>query len=197
MRYNARLLPKCKVVETAIVCMFEPIYDIDNIAQKSARSGWPIPVPTFPIADKIPSKETFGLVKIRTESLVKAMHANGRTNLKIRSVSEYPYNCVGMVFCSRRASVDIKHIYDILAHDGYNEISREKLIPGDLVLYTYCEKPSHVGMVSCVSPYELLVLSKWGKDGEVEHDYRQVPNELGIPTAYFSTRTEYVTEKLF
>lgn len=58
------------------------------------------------------------------------MNANGKTNLKIRSVSEYPYNCVGMVFCSRRASVDIKHIYDILTQDGYNEINRDKLIPG-------------------------------------------------------------------
>lgn len=102
--------------------MFEPTYDIDSNVQKFARSGWPIPVPTFVIADKIPSKESSGLVSIRTNALVNEMNASGKTSLRIRSVSEYPYNCVGMIFCSRRASVDIKHVYDILTHDGYNEI---------------------------------------------------------------------------
>ena len=177
--------------------MIESAYDIDRNTEKSARSGWPIPIPTFVVTDKIPSKATFGLVRIRTNALVNDMNAKGKPRLKIRSVSEYPYNCVGMVFCSRRASVDIEHIYDILTQDGYNEIRKDELVPGDLVLYTYQDEPSHIGMVSCVSSYELLVLSKWGKDGEVEHDYRQVPDELGNPTAYYSTRSEYVTEKIF
>lgn len=177
--------------------MFEPTYDIDRNAQKFARSGWPIPVPTFVITDKIPSEATFGLVRIRTDALVKEMNASGKTNLRIRSVSDYPYNCVGMVFCSRRASVDIEHIYDILTQDGYTEIRKDELIPGDLVLYTYQKEPSHIGMVSCVSSCELLVLSKWGKDGEVEHHYKQVPELLGSPTAYFSTRIKNVTSNIF
>lgn len=176
--------------------MIEPAYDIDRNLGKFARSGWPIPVPTLLITDRIPSKNTFGLVKIRTDALVNEMNAKGMTNLKIRSVSENPYNCVGMVFCSRRASVDIEHVYDILAQDGYNKIEKKELIPGDLVLYTCHDEPSHIGLVSCVSSIELLVLSKWGKDGEVEHDYRQVPEWLGIPTAYYSTRTKHVAAKI-
>lgn len=177
--------------------MFDSKCDIDANPEKFTRSGWAIPAPRYVIADKVPSKETFGLVKIRTTALVEEMNAKRKASLRIRSVSEYPYNCVGMIFCSRRASVDIEHVYDILTYDGYNEIMKDELIPGDLVLYTYQGEPSHVGMVSCISPYELLVLSKWGKDGEVEHDYRQVPDELGVPTAYYSTRTRYVTEQIF
>ena len=177
--------------------MFDSKYDIDADSGKFARSGWAIPVPQFVVTDRVPSKETFGLVKIRTTALIDEMNARRKTNLKIRSVSEYPYNCVGMIFCSRRSSVDIEHVYDILMYDGYNEIMKDELIPGDLVLYTFQDEPSHVGMVSCVSPYELLVLSKWGKDGEIEHDYREVPYELGVPTAYYSTRAEHVTEQLF
>ena len=172
--------------------MFEPTYDIDSNGLKFARSGWPIPVPRLAILDEIPSSATFGLVRIRTDALVNEMNAKGKTNLKIRSVSEYPYNCVGMVFCSRRASVDIEHVFDILTQDGYNKISKDELIPGDLVLYTFDDEPSHIGMVSCVSSFELLVLSKWGKDGEVEHDYKQVPEWLGTLTTFYSTRTEYV-----
>ena len=83
-----------------------------------------------------------------------------------------------------------------LMQDGYNKIEKNELIPGDLVLYTYHNEPSHIGMVSCASSFELLVLSKWGKDGEVEHDYRQVPERLGIPSAFYSTRTGYVAAKI-
>ena len=160
------------------------------------RSGWPITVPRFAFADRIPSNTTAGLVAIRTTALIESMEANKKTNLEARSKSEAQYNCVGMIFCSRTEIVDIKHIYDILKHDGYNRIGRLHLAAGDLVLYIDKDKhePSHIALVSSVSSIDLRVLSKWGKDGEVVHDFRQVPDNLGVPTAFYSTRVSHVTE---
>ncbi len=160
------------------------------------RSGWPITVPRFARADKIPSKEHSGLVEIRTEALVDLMRENEKTNVKILSVSEDQYNCVGMIFCSRTADVDIRHIDEILKQDGYNVIEKKKVVAGDLVLYTFQKKYSHVGMISCVSELDLRVISKWGKDGEFEHEYRDVPFHLGIPTDFYTTRANNVTEQV-
>ena len=157
------------------------------------RSGWPITVPRFPRAERIPSKEHDGLVEIRTTALVDLMKENKKRNLKILSMSEDEYNCVGMIFCGRSAKVDIKHVDEILRYDGYNRIKKDEVVAGDLVLYTFENKYSHIGMVSCVSSFDLRVLSKWGKDGEVEHEYREVPANLGVPTFFYSTRGNHVT----
>ncbi len=127
------------------------------------RSGLPITVPRFDRADKIPSREQTGLVEIRTTALLDLMSANDKRNLEIRSLSEDKYNCVGMIFCSRTADVDIKHIDEILTQDGYNVIQKEKVVAGDLVLYTFENKYSHIGMVSCVSRLDLrVVLTRFG-----------------------------------
>ena len=157
------------------------------------RSGWPITVPRFPRADLIPSKEHDGLVEIRTTELVDLMKENNKRNLKVLSTSEYEYNCVGMIFCSRSANVDIKHVDEILRHDGYNMIQKDEVVPGDLILYTFEDKFSHIGMVSCFSSFDLRVISKWGKDGEVEHEYREVPVHLGVPACFYTARAKNVT----
>lgn len=160
------------------------------------RSGWPITVPRFTRTDKIPSKEHSGLVEIRTEALVDLMKENDKRNVKILSLSEDKYNCVGMIFCSRTADVDIKHIDEILKQDGYNMITKDEVAAGDLVLYSFENKYSHIAMVSCVSRFDLRVISKWGKDGEVEHEYRDVPVHLGEPTHFYTTRTKNVTVQI-
>lgn len=160
------------------------------------RSGWPITVPRFDRADRIPSKEHSGLVEIRTTALMDLMRDNDKRNLEVRSLSEDKYNCVGMIFCSRTANVDIKHIDEILTQDGYNLIEKEKVVAGDLVLYTFENKYSHIGMVSCVSRLDLKVISKWGKDGEVEHEYRDVPFHLGEPAYFYTTRAENVSVQI-
>ena len=160
------------------------------------RSGWPITVPRFDRADRIPSREHSGLVRIRTTALLDLMRGNDKKNLEIRSLSEDKYNCVGMIFCSRKADVDIKHIDEILTQDGYNVTEREKVVAGDLVLYTFANKYSHVGIVSYVSRLDLRVISKWGKDGEVEHEYRDVPFHLGEPAYFYTTRAENVTVQI-
>ncbi|MCY4071748.1 MAG: hypothetical protein OXG60_10645 [Chloroflexi bacterium] len=157
------------------------------------RSGWPITVPRFSHSDRIPSKEHDGLVEIRTAELVDMMKENKKRNLKVLSTSEDEYNCVGMIFCSRSAKVDIKHVDEILRHDGYDKIQKDEVVAGDLVLYTFENKFSHIGMVSCVSSFDLRVVSKWGKDGEVEHEFREVPFYLGVPAYFYTTRAKNVT----
>ena len=188
-----------KISAIATRCMFYIRNNIGGTIAGYTRSGWPIPVPKFTISDRIPSKESHGLVDIRTTALIDEMKSHQKTSLKLRSASEDPYNCVGMIFCSRKVSVDIEHIYDILRNDGYNIIMREQVVAGDVVLYTLQREPAHVGLVSCVSVENrriigLQVLSKWGKGGEVEHDYREVPVHCGIPTAYYSTRKNHDAE---
>ena len=158
------------------------------------RTGWRIPQLDLWDVYRDPSEETSALISIRTEALVSEMRRGQKTSPEIRSLSSSLYNCVGMVFCSRRAHVDISHIYDILRHDGYNQILRRQLVAGDLVLYTLGQEPSHIGMVTCISALDLRVLSKWGRIGEVEHEYRDVPAHCGTPSAYYSTRVNHVAQ---
>ena len=155
------------------------------------RSGWRIPQLDMRSVYKSPLEESAALQRIRNQALLASMQANQKTSPVQMPASNSLYNCVGMIFCSRRAFVNIAHIYDILKHDGYNLVKQESLAPGDLVLYTQNEEPVHIGMVSSVSSVDLRVLSKWGKDGEMVHDYREVPAHCGTPTAYYSTRVSH------
>ncbi len=156
-----------------------------------ARSGKEIPQPK---AWKVEAEQrTQSLVRLRTEVLVDDLGKKGKSRLKIRSTSSYMYNCVGMIFANRRTWIDIEHIYAILKEDGYKEISDQKLDAGDIVLYTDANKPSHVGIITCVYPsigqiLNTRVLSKWGRDGEVEHHLDDVPAFCGKPTSFWSEK---------
>jgi hypothetical protein len=53
-----------------------------------------------------------------------------------------------MIFANRRIFVDIDHIEQILEDDGYEEINREDVVAGDVVLYRdNYNNPSHVALV--------------------------------------------------
>ena len=165
--------------------------DIKHPKPIYARSGWEIPQPNPNDIDAERQSQT--LVRIRTTSLIDDMTRSSKRNLKIRSLSSYMYNCVGMIFANRRAWIDIGQIYDILREDGYNEISLEQLDLGDVVLYTFYNKPSHIGLVTVVHPMigqipTIRVLSKWGRDGEIEHHYEDVPFNCGSPHSYWSEK---------
>src|SRR5258708_27605550 len=131
------------------------------------------------------------MVRIRATELLE----QGRDR-KIRSISGYPYSCVGMLFASRRAFVEIYHIYDILRHDGYRQISRDDVTRGDIVLYKYGAEPTHVGMIVQAerlhrsAHVDILVLSKWGKDAEFFHHIEDVPDNYGNPSEYWTERPE-------
>jgi hypothetical protein len=148
-----------------------------------ARSGWEIPqenLEQFHI-DKLEA----GLMKIRSQQL-REWHPNA----KIRSLSSYPYNCVGLIFASRRAVISIEEIYDILREDGFRAISLAEIMAGDVVLYKYQNEPSHVAVITYVStaPRSITVLSRWGLDGEFIHFMEDVPAIYGIAAEFYTER---------
>lgn len=86
------------------------------------------------------------------------------------------YNCYGMVFASRRTTIeDDTQIPDVLGDDGYREIGEDEAVVGDLVLY----QDQRMGMVHVARITRrgdlkvLYALSKWDStSGEDEHHIR-------------------------
>jgi hypothetical protein len=72
-----------------------------------ARSGWLIP------CEKVDVRSS-ALMEIRTKVV-----AGWRPNAVLRSASTFPYNCMGLVFASRRAWIEIDYVYTVLKEDGY------------------------------------------------------------------------------
>lgn len=108
------------------------------------------------------------------------------------------YNCMGMVFATRRTSVSIEHIRMFLVDDAYSQVEREKAVEGDIVIYLRDSSPQHVGLVhrrEDLSPrrdgsmIQMWVLSQWGEDGEYCHKIDEVPPFYGTPSQFWSERT--------
>ena len=114
---------------------------------------------------------------------------------RARSLSSM-YNCMGMVFASRRTWVDPEHLPMILEDDSYRRVSSEgELQPGDVVVYRHDDgEISHVGVVTEVrtnvreAAREVFVLSQWGRDGEYFHRADDVNPQLGKPAEYWTDR---------
>ena len=165
-----------------------------------ARTGWEIPQPN-PLVLK-DHRLSESLIRIRTTELIDDLGKKGKSSLRIRSVSEHLYDCVGMIFASRRAWIDIKHVKRILTEDGYNSIKRDELSVGDVVVYTIENRRMHVGLVTSIQPNignipNIRVLSKWGKFGEVEHRIEDVPYWCGVPSEYWSERVPHDIGQIF
>lgn len=148
-----------------------------------ARSGWKIP-------QEYPGREASELIRIRSEAL-----RQWRSRVQLRSVSSYPYNCVGMIFAARRAWIEIDHVYRILEEDGYRQIPRAQVAQGDVVVYKDDKnQPSHVALIVLIEPYNqalnIQVISKWGKDAEFIHYIEDVVPPLGKPVEYYTERVE-------
>jgi len=151
-----------------------------------ARSGWEIPLDS----EKLP------------ESTVKQMQLRAKhwldtiSGITVRSLSGFPYNCVGMIFACRRAAIDIDHIYNILREDGYRRIDRSQLKPGDVVLYKDQNgQPTHVALVIAIERYKqvlnIQVMSKWGGTApEFVHFVESVPDLYGNPSEFYTDRIE-------
>jgi hypothetical protein len=125
------------------------------------------------------------------------------TSLKVRSLS-WDYNCMGLVFASRRTGIDIDDsLNQILKEDGYKKIQLKDVQPGDVVIYLdKFKKPAHVGIVlehrsRIVEPpptrpsqsWHTVVLSQWGWDGEYIHDL------LDVQPQWQSEEPEFWSEK--
>jgi len=78
------------------------------------------------------------------------------------------YNCHGFTFASQRTNIggsdEVKRILD---EDDYNEIKKDSVLPGDIIIY-YSENGDveHSGVVIQVYNEDLVypkIISKWGK----------------------------------
>lgn len=125
----------------------------------------------------------------------QAMILGAHPSAKVRSLNSV-YNCMGMVFASRRTWVEPEHLKMILEHDAYQQVGRNDLQRGDVVVYRdNQDEVSHVGIVYEVkvnleeASLEVVVLSQWGHDGEYFHLDDDVNPMLGKPTEYWTDRT--------
>lgn len=135
------------------------------------------------------------------EALIESrrIFAEAHPDAKLRSLTAV-YNCVGLVFGSRRTWIDPEQIRFILEDDKYEKIDKCKVTSGDVVLYSDDggKKISHIGIVSCVTPklmsgdLDIRVISKWGHDGEYFHALDDIPLLCGRAFEYWTDRKEHV-----
>ena len=113
------------------------------------------------------------------------------------------YNCLGMVFASRRTWVEghsdehtERVIQMIISDDEYRRLSHdEEPMIGDLVLYRDTDESfTHIGIIAQVrtnlaaATFDIEVLSKWGAHGEYFHAEDDVYPAMGKPVAYYTGR---------
>jgi len=108
------------------------------------------------------------------------------------------YNCVGLVFASKRAWIHTDQLPLILHDDGYHPLKPgEKPQSADILMYRPAGggEVCHVALVLTVElgiwPHrddKITVLSKWGADAEYVHRAEYVPQALGLPAEYWSDR---------
>jgi hypothetical protein len=121
-----------------------------------------------------------------------------RPNARLRSLTS-TYNCIGLVVACRRAWVDPEDLLRVLQDDGYRRLLGEaEAQAGDVVVYRNDHgEVCHAGIVVRKNLYNpenrkdtLVVLSKWGAEGEYEHDASDVPVFCGHPSEYWTDRKE-------
>jgi len=120
-----------------------------------------------------------------------------RPHAFLRSLTS-TYNCIGLVVASRRAWVDPADLLQILKDDGYRKLSgAAEAMEGDVVVYREVGgrgAVTHAGLILKKQPITepgadfLVVLSKWGQDGEYLHDESHVPEPYGKPAEYWTER---------
>ena len=115
---------------------------------------------------------------------------------KLRSLTA-TYDCMGMVFAARRTWVGTESLEMILREDGYRRISEEEVVVGDVIVYRKAGEALHVAVIIDIEidPMEasrsFRVLSKWGGDGEYDHEMTDVPELLGAPQEFYSERVTF------
>jgi len=99
------------------------------------------------------------------------------------------YNCMGLVFASRRTHIDVDLIEQFLRDDEWRKLDNPTDVqPGDIVLYRLNGLRAHVGIVwECVDG-RTTMLSKWGDAGEYFHGLCDVPGFCGSPSEYYTDR---------
>ena len=162
------------------------------------RSGDPVELPEHTQYVNLREYLLIQTVATNTEVALQLLGAK-KHNVRVRSISEYPYNCVGMVLGNRRAWIDLdsEAIENSLIQDGFRKISQEDLTVGDVVLYENENEYTHIGMVICVGGEDITnvwLLSKWGFAGEFIHHLHDVLSDYGVASQFWSERVAHDTE---
>lgn len=128
-------------------------------------------------------------------SAARELVLSSRPTARVRSLTSI-YNCMGMVFATRRTTVLPDELEMILEDDDFRRISFEwELMAGDVVVYRDTTGfVVHVGLVAEIrtnlsdGSREVIVLSQWGADGEYFHRVDDVNPVLGSPAEYWTDR---------
>lgn len=124
----------------------------------------------------------------------------------LRSGPTKMYNCHGLTFANRRAWVEnvppldpttVQSIEGVLEEDGYRPVNLQEVEIGDVAAYR--EDPDghihHTGIVVQVDSafgemtnQVLLIMSKWGQNGEFLHTPNVVPPGYGSYMQYWTER---------
>lgn len=133
-----------------------------------AKSRWNIP-------NEVPTDQEVQDDLVRAQPALE-LDQGQFPNIVLRSLGG-PYNCVGLVFASRRTMIDAEYIERILREDGYRRVDRALAMVGDVVVYRQApsEPPTHVGLLIersialAESAASERILSKWGRHPEYVH----------------------------
>ncbi|MFH0989120.1 MAG: hypothetical protein V1799_03790 [bacterium] len=164
------------------------------IGAETPRDPSYIPLATAKKND-IPNSRGMELIP-QKQIIAKKAFAVAYPDAKPRSITS-TYNCVGMIFSSRRTRIDPKYLELIFTDDGYYRITDEtQLKEGDLVIYrnqstheiTHIAKIYHVKFNLEDATRSFIVLSKWGDHGEYFHPIDILPPILGKPSEFWSER---------
>jgi hypothetical protein len=119
----------------------------------------------------------------------------GNEDFRTRSLLS-TYNCMGLVFGSRRTVIDVDDVEWILQDDGFGAVLEQDVLPGDLLLYRDANGPTHIAVVvehrqnfekAC---FETTVVSQWGDNGEYVHRASDVSPILGKPSRFYRMKEE-------
>lgn len=161
------------------------------------RSGDPVKLPEHFQYVNLREYLLGNTVASETESALRLLGSK-RNRVQVRSISEHPYNCVGMVLANRRTWINLEsdEIEYLLTKDGFRKILPRDLSVGDVVLYRQDNEFTHIGMVICVDNQNvnnIWILSKWGFAGEIIHHVLDVPSGYGLVSQYWSERVKHGT----
>jgi hypothetical protein len=150
----------------------------------TTREGTPIPIKKGQNLDP-------GELRDAEQIFLEHQHLRGR--IELRSVDNQ-YNCMGMVFATRRGYIDIDSLDLIQTEDGYTIVQDvQQLQPGDIVVYGDPSGPTHVATVvgrrvEGDGLVEVRCLSKWGAYGEYFHPLEILWGDYGRPIRYLTDR---------
>ena len=141
------------------------------------------------IPNEIQSEQLPEVIKDRIKK-----HSSAHSSAKLRSASS-TYNCMGMIFASRRSWIETDHLNLIFTDDDYTKLSSFIYAElGDIVVYYNDENAVHVAIIieitldASIGQRNFRVLSQWGLACEWLHDIDDVPQELGIPKEVWTDR---------